>query len=222
MQERLFQKADFDGFLRRTGLSYKNAAVVLGVSEITVQRGRTGKFGVKNDVAEKAVAWEASTRTTVGKDGDALDNVADQMELASLCAALPHAFVTGLTAAIARGWTSAVSNGFRHVCQPVRMKMPDQVDGFDLEWTTTDDLLWGIECRQDSEGNPYRIASIERILVDMIDNEGLYGEAAIDEVFLGAFKLAEQTPDVRLIWKKIGERGPQAYEAMREYIKKYL
>lgn len=219
MPQKIMNDGDFDAWMRRVGLSAAQAASVLGVTELTVKRQRNDVFNTKDSVAERALAFEASTVTTSGDDAEVLDHAADQDDIADLCADFQNAHVTGMTSAILRGFTSAVTNGRRELAQPERMRQPAEHAGLVLTWLKGRDLLWGIECRRDASGRPYRVASLERTLLELVVNEGEYGEAAIMEVFRGAFELREQTPDRLLLLRKAQEwGGDELVDVMREYL----
>ncbi|KQQ72446.1 hypothetical protein ASF70_13020 [Rhizobium sp. Leaf321] len=188
------------------------AAAVLDVSERTLKRIRTDEeVSIKDSITAAAQSYLQASRTTVGTDAEQVDSWASQAGLADLCVALPYAHVTAITSAIARGWTSANSAKLRQVAQPIRMPQPETVSEFRLEWYATSDLPWGVECRVDSDGRPYRIASIERTLLELAAYEGFLGADDVVECFKGA-QAAEQRPDMQMVRRKARERGPEIIE----------
>ncbi len=203
------------------GLSAPMAAAVLGVGERTVKRMLADDVGIKDIVAARAEEFLGMSRTTSGRDAELLDSYADQADFAAICAAYPHAHLTGMSSAIARGWTSANSNMGRCLSQPVRMPQPSTWEGFELDWWSADDLPWGVECRHDAEGRPYRVASAERTLLELADHEGALGETDVVEAYAGAFSFSEQRPDVLKVRQRAKLRGPETVERVWHYIKPY-
>lgn len=207
--------------MKATGLSAPMTADILGVGERTVKRMVADDVGIKDVIAGRAEEFLGQSRTTSGRDAEMLDSYADQADFAQLCSAFPHAHVTGLSSAIARGWTSANSNFHRVLSQPVRMYQPAAWEGFELEWWPAGDLPWGVECRLDSEGRPYRVASAERTLLELADHEGVLGEADVEEAYAGAFSLSERRPDAVAVRMQAKLRGGPTPERVYHYIKQY-
>jgi hypothetical protein len=209
----MWNSADFRSWTAATGLPADQAAVILGISERTIKRLRNDEdISIKDSIALAAQSYIEASRTTKGSDAEQVDSWASQAGLADLCAALPYAHVTGHTAAIARGWTSANSAKLRQVAQPNRMPKPTTFNEFRLEWYETTDLPWGVECRVDADGRPYRIASIERTLLELGEHVGF--AAQMDdcmEAYRGAFA-AETPPDMAVLAVKARKRGEQAFE----------
>lgn len=211
MVKRVWSNADFTRWLSAAGLSAPQAAAVLGISERSVKRIRTEDVGVKDGIAERAQAWIQSTRVTTGTDALNLDSVAATMGFADVCAALPLAHITCLTSAIARGWTAANSNGIRQVAQPDRMRQPENFEDYRIEWYSTVDLPWGVECRIDADGRPYRIASPERTLIEIsVHSEYAANPDEVSEVYQCAVDLSETPPDIDFVRRKLRERDPKA------------
>lgn len=202
------------------GLSAPMAANILGVGERTVKRMLADDVGIKDIIAARAEEFIGNSRTTSGRDAELLDSYADQADFAAICAAFPHAHLTGLSSAIARGWTSANSNMHRQLSQPIRMYQPAEWEGFELEWWPAADLPWGVECRLDAEGRPYRVASAERTLLELADHEGVLGEAEVVEAYAGAFSFSERRPDVLMVRQQATKRGPETVERVLHYVKK--
>jgi hypothetical protein len=170
----------------------------------------------------RAQEWLQQSRTTTGRDAELLDSYAAQADWADLCAAFPLSHLTGMQSAIARGWTSANSHGFRQLSQPERMRMPAKWGDYDLEWLPGVDLPWGVEVRQDTDGRPYRVASAERTLLELALNEALFGVDDVAECYRGAFHLSETRPDASLLMTKARERGQKAAEQVTYYVRSYL
>ena len=221
MRARKWTNDDFRGFIARAGLSATQASEILGVHGATVHRMKSGYVLIKDAVADKATAWLETSRTTRGMDADILDSSATLSGWADLCEQLPLAHVTALTSAIGRGWTSELQNHWRWVGQPVRIKTPE-VPGLHLELCPSEDLTWGIESRTDQDGRPYRVASIERTIVELVLNECRLGETSIMEALTGAFSLSEQAPDIRLVYAKVRELSPNADDLLHHYLSRYL
>lgn len=200
MQKKLWTEVEFGDWMSRCGLSVKQASEILGVSELTVIRNRHGRTAVKDAVARKAMAYAEASRTTVGSDAELLDSMAAQSEVSALLAEFEHAVITGMTSAILRGWTSANLWFFRQLRQPERRPAPKEWNDLRLEWHPTDplDLVTEVECRVDQDGRPYRIASIERTLVDLavFRAAGEIVEDDFNEAWAGAFAHGGQVPDV--------------------------
>lgn len=127
MAKRVWTTDDFQNWLSASGLSLPQLAVVLDVSERTAKRLRVGEVGVKDKMTARAQSWLGNSRTTVGRDAELLDSYAAQADWADLCAAFPNAHLTGMQSAIARGWTSGTSHGFRQLSQPARMPQPPKM-----------------------------------------------------------------------------------------------
>ncbi len=203
VQKKLWTEVEFGDWMSRCGLSAKQAAEILGVSELTVIRNRHGQTAVKDAVALKAIAYAEASRTTVGSDAELLDSMAAQSEVAVLLAEFEHAVITGMTSAILRGWTSANLWFSRQLRQPERRPAPKKWNGLKLEWLPTDtlDLVAEVECRIDQDGRPYRIASIERTLVDLAlcQATGDIVEDDFSEAWAGAFAHGGQVPDATRI-----------------------
>jgi hypothetical protein len=199
LKKKLWTEVEFGDWMSRCGLSAKQASEILGVSELTVIRNRHGQTAVKDAVARKAMAYADGSRTTIGPDADLLDSMAAQAEIAALLAKFEHAVVTGRTSAILRGWTSENLWFHRQLRQPERRPAPKEWEGLSLEWHPTDplDLITDVECRVDQEGRPYRIASIERTLVDLAVflAAGDIVEDDFAEAWAGAFAGGGQLPD---------------------------
>lgn len=221
MARRVWTTDDFVRWLSASGLSAPQLATVLDVSERTAKRLRAGEVGVKDAMTARAQEWLGQSRTTVGRDAELLDSYAAQADWADLCQALPNAHVTGMQSAIARGWTSANSHGFRQLSQPERMPQPAKWQDYDLEWLPGVDLPWGVEVREDTDGRPYRVASAERTLLEMAVHEGYIGEDDVGEAYNGAFHLAEHTPDRGLLIRKAMQRGAQVEDVVQMYIRNY-
>jgi hypothetical protein len=203
MRKKMWTEEEFGDWMSRCGLSTKQASAILGVSESTVIRNRNGQTAVKDDVARRAMAYLEDSLTTVGSDADLLDAMAEQADIADLAAEFEHAVVTGMTSAVLRGWTSANIGFYRQLRQPERRPVPGEWNGLRLEWLPTDpiDLIADVECRTDQNGRHYRIASIERTLVDLAVLVAA-GEIAMDdlkEAWTGAFEAGEQKPDAARI-----------------------
>lgn len=214
MPRRMWNSADFRSWTAATGLPADQAANILNISERTIKRLRNDEdISIKDSIALAAQSYLEASRTTKGSDAEQVDSWASQAGLAYLCAALPYAHVTVITSAIARGWTSANSARLRQVAQPIRMPQPETVGEFRLEWYATSDLPWGVECRVDADGRPYRIASIERTLVELAAHEGFLGADDVVECFKGA-QAAEQKPDMQMVRRKARERGPEIVEKL--------
>lgn len=221
MPRRLWDNDRFRSWMTACGLSAPMAADILGVGERTVKRMVADDVGIKDIIAAKAEKFLGQSRSTSGRDAELLDSYADQADFAAICAAFPHAHLTGLSSAIARGWTSANSNLHRQLSQPVRMYQPAAWEGFELEWWPAADLPWGVECRLDAEGKPYRVASAERTLLELADHEGPLGEADVEEAYTGAFSMSERRPDVLLVRQRAKLRGGPTPERVYHYIKRY-
>ncbi|NTF17910.1 hypothetical protein G6L37_05805 [Agrobacterium rubi] len=200
MQKKLWSEVDFSDWMSECGLSSKQAAVILGVSEITVIRNRNGQTAVKDVIARKAMAYRTASVTTLGADGDLLDAMAAQADVADLVAEFEHASITGRTSAILRGWTSENIWFHRQLRQPERRPVPKEWNGLSLEWYPANplDLVSDIECRNDREGRAYRIASIERTLVDLavMLASGDIVDDEFNECWSGAFASGGQVPDI--------------------------
>ncbi len=207
MARRVWTTDDFKRWLSASGLSSPQLASVLDVSERTAKRLRSGEVGVKDRMTARAQEWLGQSRTTVGRDAELLDSYAAQADWADLCAAFPNAHITAMQSAIARGWTSANSHGFRQLAQPERMPQPAKWQDYDLEWIPGVDLPWGIEVREDTDGRPYRVASAERTLLELAANESLFGEDDVGECYRGAFSLSESAPSRATLMTMAKERG---------------
>lgn len=207
MARRVWTTEDFQRWLSASGLSSPQLASVLDVSERTAKRLRSGEVGVKDRMTARAQEWLGQSRTTTGRDAELVDSYAAQADWADLCQAFANAHVTAMQSAIARGWTSANSNGFRQLSQPERMPQPKTWSDYELEWLPGVDLPWGVEVREDTDGRPYRVASAERTLLELAVNETLFGEDDVGEAFHGAFHLLESAPSRALLLTKAKERG---------------
>lgn len=222
MARRVWSTDDFQRWLSASGLSSPQLAAILEVSERTAKRLRSGEVGVKDRMTARAQEWLGNSRTTVGRDADLLDSYAAQADWADLCQAFPNAHVTGMQSAIARGWTSANSHGFRQLSQPERMPQPGKWGDYDLEWVRGVDLPWGVEVREDTDGRPYRVASAERTLLELAVNESLFGIDDVEECFRGAFDLSAVRPDMLLLRRKAKERGEKAADTVYHYARNYI
>lgn len=200
MPRRLWTEIEFSDWMACCGLSSKQAAHVLGVSDITVIRIRNGHSYVKDALALKAKAHRARSFSTDGSDGELLDSTAATSEIAGLTSHFGNAVVTGITSAILRGWTSANLAQFRQLRQPERMPAPSEWNGLSLEWLPTPpiDLVHEVEYRIDQNLGSYRIASIERTLVDLVvlRERGSLNKDDVMEAWTGAFRLADQEPEI--------------------------
>ncbi|CUW87531.1 hypothetical protein [Agrobacterium genomosp. 2] len=221
MAKRVWTTEQFQAWLSAAGLSSPQLAAVLDVSERTAKRLRSGEVGVKDAMTARAQEWLGQSRTTTGRDAELLDSYAAQADWADLCQAFPNAHVTGMQSAIARGWTSANSHGFRQLSQPERMPQPARWGDYDLEWIAGVDLPWGVEVREDTDGRPYRVASAERTLLELAVHEAWVGEDDVGECYRGAFHLAEKAPDRGLLIRKAMQRGAQVEDIVQMYIRNY-
>lgn len=222
MAKRIWTTDDFQRWLSASGLSAPQLAVVLDVSERTAKRLRSGEVGVKNAMTARAQEWLGQSRTTTGRDAELLDSYATQADWADLCAAFPNAHLTTMQSAIARGWTSANSHNFRQLSQPERMQQPARWGDYDLEWLPGVDLPWGVEVREDTDGRPYRVASVERTLLELAVNESMFGIDDVEECYRGAFADADTRPDVLLLRKKARERGEKAADQVYYYLRHFI
>ena len=222
MARRVWTTEDFQAWLAASGLSAPQLAAVLDVSERTAKRLRSGEVGVKDAMTERAQSWLANSRTTTGRDAELLDSYATQADWADLCTAFPNAHVTAMQSAIARGWTSANSHGFRQLSQPERMPQPTKWGDYDLEWIRGVDLPWGVEVREDTDGRPYRVASAERTLLELAVNESMFGIDDVEECYRGAFADGGTRPDVLLLTKKARERGDKAADQVYYYLRHFI
>ncbi|MBY5462052.1 hypothetical protein [Rhizobium leguminosarum] len=207
MAKQVWTTEDFRTWLSASGLSSPQLAVVLQVSERTAKRLRVGEVGVKDQMTARAQEWLGRSRTTTGRDAELIDSYAAQADWADLCAAYPNAHLAGMQSAIARGWTSANSHGFRQLAQPERMPQPPKWGDYDLEWIVGLDLPWGVEVRKDVDGRAYRVASAERTLLDLAANEALFGEDDVGECYHGAFSLSESAPSRATLLLHAKSRG---------------
>jgi hypothetical protein len=221
MAKRIWSTEDFQKWLSASGLSAPQLAAVLGVSERTAKRLRSGEVGVKDKMTARAQEWLGQSRTTIGRDSELLDSYAAQADWADLCQAFPNAHITTMQSAIARGWTSANSHNFRQLSQPERMPQPAKWGYYDLEWIPGVDLPWGVEVREDTDGRPYRVASAERTLLELAVNEGMFGEDDVGEVYNGAFHLAGKAPDRGLLIRKAMQRSAHVEDVVQMYIRNY-
>lgn len=221
MARRVWTTEDFQKWASASGLSSPQLAAVLDVSERTAKRVRSGEVGVKDAMTARAQEWLGQSRTTHGRDAELLDSYAEQAEWADLCQAFPNAHLTAMQSAIARGWTSANSHGFRQLSQPERMPQPKTWGDYDLEWLPGVDLPWGVEVREDTGGRSYRVASAERTLLELAVHEGLFGEDDVGEVYNGAFHLAEYAPDRGLLIRKAMQRSAHVEDIVQMYIRNY-
>lgn len=196
----MWSDIEFKDWMSRCGLSAKQAAKILGVSDMTVIRNRNAQTAVKDEVARKAIAYADGSRTTTGGDAELLDSMAAQADIAVLLSEFGHASIMGRTSAILRGWTSDNIWFHRQLRQPERRPAPKEWNGLTLEWYPTDplELMSDIECRVDQEGRPYRIASIERTLVDLavMLSAGEIVQDEFIECWSGAFASGGQAPDI--------------------------
>nr|CAD6612763.1 hypothetical protein RKHAN_02517 [Rhizobium sp. Khangiran2] len=221
MVRRVWTTEDFLRWLSASGLSSPQLAAVLNVSERTAKRLRVGEVGVKDRMTARAQEWLGRSRTTTGRDAELLDSYAHQADWADLCEAFPNAHVTAMQSAIARGWTSANSHGFRQLAQPERMPQPQRWGDYDLEWLPGVDLLWGVEVRDDTGGRPYRVASAERTLLDLAVHEAHIGEDDVGECYGGAFHSSERAPDRGLLLRKAKERGAHVEDVVGMFLRNY-
>jgi hypothetical protein len=222
MIKRVWSTEDFNRWLTASGLSAPQVAAVLQVSERTAKRLRAGEVGVKDRITALAQEWLGNSRSTKARDAELLDSYAAQADWSDLCSAFGNAHVTGMQSAIARGWTSANSHGFRQLAQPERMPQPKMWGSYDLEWIPGVDLPWGVEVREDVDGRPYRVASAERTLLELAVNESLFGIDDVEEAFRGAFDLSSVRPDMILLRKKARERGEKAADQVYHYARNFL
>lgn len=221
MPRRIWTNDDFRAWTRACGLSSPMAADVLQVTERTVKRMLADNVGIKDVIALRAQEFLGKSRTTSGQDAELIDSYADQADFAAICEAFPLAHVSALSSAIARGWTIANSADIRQLTRPVRMPSPGEWQGLRLQWFPANDLPWGVECRVDTAGRPYRIASAERTLLELADREFYLGEQDVMECYAGAFALSERRPDVLVIRQQAKLRGLDAAERTYHYIKKW-
>lgn len=222
MAKRVWSTDDFLRWLSASGLSAPQLAAVLDVSERTAKRLKAGEVGVKDRMTARAQEWLGNSRTTFGRDAELLDSYAAQADWADLCAAHPNAHVTGMQSAIARGWTSDNSHGFRQLAQPERMPQPAKWGDYDLEWISGVDLPWGVEVREDTDGRPYRVASAERTLLELAVHESMFGIDDVEECFKGAFDLSANRPDMLLLRRKARERGEKATDQVYYYARNLI
>jgi hypothetical protein len=210
VRKKLWTEVEFKNWMSHCGLSVKQASAILGVSDMTVIRNRHGQTAVKDEVARKAIAYAEASKTTIGSDAELLDSMAAQAEISVLLGEFENAIVTGMTSAILRGWTSANLWFHRQLRQPQRRPAPKVWNGLKLEWYPTAplDLIADIECRFDQEGRPYRIASIERTLVDLAVflAAGDIVDDDFRECWAGAFARGGQLPDIVRI-RELGTRS---------------
>jgi len=221
MARRVWTTEQFQAWLSASGLSAPQLAVVLDVSERTAKRLRVGEVGVKDAMAACAQEWLGRSRTTTGRDAELLDSYAEQADWSDLCQAFPNAHITGMQSAIARGWTSANSHGFRQLSQPERMPQPPKWADYDLEWFPGVDLPWGVEVREDTDGRPYRVASAERTLLDLAVHEAHVGEDDVGECYRGAFHLSDRAPDRAVLLRKAKERGAHVEDIVQMFLRNY-
>lgn len=178
----------FTDWCARCGLSISTASRALGVSRATVQRLRQGQVKISARTSIAAEAWESRSAVTTGDAGAQLDAFATEAAFADLCAELPGAHLTGLTSAIARGWTTANLAGYRHVGQASRTVQASRAAGADLIVVTSDDLPNGVEIRRDGEGRTYRVASPGRTLIDLVALEQATGPDIVAEAYIAAME----------------------------------
>lgn len=219
---RRWQTKDFVQWMAWSGLSAPQAAVVLDVSERTVKRMRSGEVGVKDEIFTAAMKYASeSAASTSDKDAMLVGSYADRADWAALCEAFPLAHVTGMQSAIARGWTSANSHGFRQLSQPERMPQPPKWGDYDIAWFPAWNLPWGVEMRLDSAARTFRVASPERTLLELVVNEAHFGEDNVAEVYHGAFHLSARAPDRGLLLMKAKERGKGAHDVVGHFLRNH-
>lgn len=219
---RRWQTKDFNEWMAWSGLSSPQAAVVLDVSERTIKRMRSGDVGVKDDIFMRAMEYATvSSATTSSHDAMLVGSYADQADWSALCQEFPLAHITGMSSAIARGWTSANSHGFRQLSQPERMPQPTKFEGFDLEWFPAWSLPWGVEMRLDDEARPFRVASPERTLLVLAEHEKSIGEDDVGEAYKGAFAFSDRAPDRSLLLTKAKEHSAALEDVVGMFLRNY-
>ncbi len=216
----------FAHWLSISGLSMENAAKVFGKSERSIQRLKAGHVGISKAVVTTLKQFDDQSRQhTSDVDGELMDSYAVMAELPEICMDFPYAYVTCLSSAIGRGWTSANSNSFLQLGQPERMPRPSRWRAVvELEFVPAVDLPWGVEMRDALDGAPisYRVASPERTLLELAQNEPLFGEDAIGECFHGAFHLSHQAPDRELLLMKAREwGGDNLFDLVGHYLRNH-
>lgn len=176
---------EFTAWMTRCGLSSSTAGAVLGLSRATIKRLRADG-NVKTVVAKAMEAYEARSQTTIGRPGRTLDEDAAQWEFHLVTSGIDQCYVTGMTSAIARGWSTGSYNSRRWIGMAPYRYNPTEVAGQEIVKVNTYGLPWGIEVRTDADGNTYRIASPERTLLDLTIAEAEAGEYEVDEAWQGA------------------------------------
>lgn len=181
---------NFTEWMTLCGLSASTAGDVLGLSRATIKRLRAGGL-IKPVILKAMQAYEEQSRTTTGRPGRTLDEEAAQSEFHLVTSEIEQCYVTGLTSAIARGWTTAGHNGFTWIGMAPYRHNPKEVAGQEIIKINSYGLPWGIEVRTDADGNAYRIASPERTLLDLTLGADEAGDFNVDEAWRGAASEAE-------------------------------
>lgn len=215
----MWNETEFAAWRLSTGLSAEQISGLLSVSDRTVQRMTDGSAIVSDKVTLAARKFTRVSRTTDGDDGDTMDSVAEQCGWADVCAKHRHLYVTGMSAAIARGWTSAKMGRRFFVSQPPRMVRPEVEGKTKLVWLPHSDMLYSVECRDDSAGRPYRIACAELTLLDVLDNEGDHTVDELLEAMNGARHLAKQRVDVVHVKRLAALRGRSTEEGVNDWLR---
>jgi len=172
---------DFANWQDRNGLRRSDAAGIVYLRHaVSVSRLRSAET-VHPRVAALAAVYEAGRFVS-----DDLDEVAETLGYADLCAAVPFSVVTGVSAATLRGWTTAHVND-RFVAlppHPAALRQPDRV--LALACPVLPDH---VELRRDGAGRWYRLADPVRTVVDTVRDDVRQGRfharevvnAAVDE-----------------------------------------
>lgn len=198
---------DFADWQDRNGLRRQDAAEVVCLKHASsVSRLRSADH-IHRHVSKLAAQFEADRFVA-----DDLDEVAETLGYADLCAEVPFSVITGVSAATLRGWTTAhVHDRFVALPpHPAKLRQPDRVIALACPV-----LPEHVELRKDGAGRFYRLADPLRTVVDAVRDDVRQGRFHVREIVNAAIDEGVKPADLRWLARRHGE---EAVAKLEEYL----
>jgi len=204
-------KQEFADWMTRNGYRVKDAAERLGLTPLSVKRMKAGTQAVTRQTAMLVEKDEAARLVT---DAD-VDMAATLADVADTCALVPFSVVTGVTAAVLRGWTTAnVHVQFVALPpHPARFRMP----GEEIVALPDPLLPERVELHRDRDGRWFRIADPVRTVVDAIRFDEEQVRFHVEEVVRSAVSAGVTVSDLLDFAAK---HGPETVAKLEGYLER--
>lgn len=197
-------KSDFEVWMSRNGLDVNDVVRILNEHTLTSEISYTeinsilhGDEPIREEYTAIAKKFETSRFVS-----DEIDSTATFVELSDKCDVVPRGVITGLSAGVMRGWTSATTYVYYVATTPseVGKEYPKDIIAVPCE-----NLTERVQVRKDAEGNWYRLADPVRMVVDAARLE--YDEFSVEELVREALAEGISRDELYQFAHKQGEKA---------------